>query len=172
MRTFAILLSLAAIAGAEEPQILFPRIQGHGGVYALPGEPEMPAEGARLAMDVTTGDYDGGVNKGLARAARYVNLFALSGVKDARVAIVMHGGATKESLDDDAYQERFGKANPNRDLMRQLREAGAEIVVCGQSMMHNGFDPKQMTPEVGLALSAATALLTRQMQGYAYLPIQ
>ena len=167
----AFLLVLAAGAVAEEPKLEFPRIQGHGGVYRLPGEPEPPIEGSRLAMDVTTKDYDGGVNKGLARAARYVNLFALSGVKDARVAIVMHGGATKEALDDEAYQERFGKANPNRELMRQLREAGAEIVVCGQSMVHNGFDPERMAPEVGLALSAATALLTRQAQGWAYLPI-
>ena len=171
MRTIAVLLLLAGAVAAEEPKLEFPQIQGHGGVYRLPAA-EQPIEGSRLVMDVTTADYVGGVNKGLALAARYLNLFALSGVKDGSVAIVMHGGATKEALDDAAYQERFGKANPNRELMQQLRNAGAEIVVCGQSMMHNGFDPKRMTPEVGLPLSAATALITRQTRGYAYLPIQ
>ena len=114
----------------------------------------------------------GGVNKGFELASRYVNLFALNGTKDWKVSIVLHGGSTKEALDDAAYKERFGKANPNREVMQQLRKAGVDIVVCGQSMMHNGFDPKRMTPEVGLAASAATALLTRQTQGYAYLPIR
>ena len=172
MRRLAPLLLLASLAVAAEPELEFPLIQGHGGVYRLPGDSEPPVEESRLVMDVTTSDYDGAVNKGLARAARYVNLFALSGVKDARVAIVMHGGSTKEALDDAAYRERFGKANPNRELMQQLRQAGAEILVCGQSMVHNGFDPEKMTPEVDLALSAATALLTRQKRGWAYLPIQ
>ena len=172
MRTIALLFVCACGMMAQEANLAFPKIQGHGGVYRLPDNAEPPEEGARLVMDVTTADYDEGVNKGLARAARYVNLFALSGVKDARVAVVMHGGATKEALDDAAYQQRFGKANPNRELMKQLRAAGVEIVVCGQSMMHNGFDPQRMTPEVGLALSAATALVTRQAKGYAYMPIQ
>lgn len=172
MRPLALLFLAALAASGEEPRLEYPLIQDHGGVYRMPSKAEAPVEGSRLVMDVTAGDYDGGVNKGLARAARYVNLFALSGIKDWKVSIVMHGGATKEAIADDAYQERFGKANPNRALMQQLRKAGVDIVVCGQSMAHNGFDPRRMTPEVGLALSAATALLTRQKQGYAYLPIQ
>ena len=168
MKRIALLLLFAAAAFAQKPQLEYPLIQGHGGVFRLPSKAEPPVDGARMVIDVTTGDYDGGVNKGLARAARYVNLYALAGVKNARVDIVMHGGATKEALDDATYQERFGKPNPNRELMQQLRKAGGKIVVCGQSMLHNGFDPAKMTPEVGLALSAATALTTRQNDGFAY----
>ena len=170
LRASFCLLALVGVVGAQE--LRFPKIQGHGGVFSIPGDPELPRAGSKVVVDMTSSGYEGGVNKGFDRAARFVNLLTLGGDKEFRFAIVLHGGATREALSDEQYAEKFGKANPNRDLMRQLRDAGVEILVCGQSMRHNGFDPARTAPEVRVALSAATALMNRQRGGYAYLPVQ
>jgi hypothetical protein len=171
---FLLALALAApgMLAAPPPEIEFPAIKGHGGVFRIAGNPELPRNGSKVVVDVTTGDEDGGVNKGFARAARFVNLFALGGVKDFQMAIVLHGSATKEALSDEAYTKLFGKANPNRDVIRQLRQAGVQILVCGQALTHAGYEPSQAAAEVDVALSAATAIINRQIQGYGYLAIQ
>jgi hypothetical protein len=174
MRLMPLLASLVLTApcllGAPV-ELEHPKIKNHGGVFQIAGEPELPQSGSKVVVDVTSGDQDGGVNKGFARAARFVNLFTLGGVKDFQMAIVLHGTATKEALSDEAYTKLFGKPNPNRELIRQLRKAGVEILVCGQALTHAGYDPAQAAPEVHVALSAATAIINRQMKGFAYLPI-
>jgi hypothetical protein len=167
------MLSLATpwLIAAPPAELEYPTIQGHGGVFRIAGKPELPRNGSKVVVDVTSGGEEGGVNQGFARAARFVNLFALGGVKDFQMAIVLHGAATKEALSDEAYSKLFGKANPNRDLIRQLRKAGVQILVCGQALMHAGYDPSQAAAEIDVALSAATAVINRQMQGYGTLSI-
>jgi intracellular sulfur oxidation DsrE/DsrF family protein len=164
-------LTAACLLAAPPPELEYPKIKGHGGVFRIAGEPELPRGGSKVVVDVTSGEQDGGVNKGFARAARFVNLFALGGVEDFQMAIVLHGAATKEALSDEAYPKLFNKPNPNRELIGQLRAAGVEILVCGQALNHAGYDPAQTASEIKVALSAATAIIHRQMQGFAYLPI-
>ena len=175
MRFTRLLLTLALatpwLQAAPPAELEYPKIQGHGGVFRISGKPELPRNGSKVVVDVTAGDLEGGVNKGFARAARFVNLFALGGVKDFQMAIVLHGAATKEALSDEAYSKLFNKPNPNRDLIKQLRGAGVEILVCGQALTHEGYEPSQASPEIAVALSAATAVINRQMQGYGYLEI-
>lgn len=169
--TIIVLLIALGLRAAPPPEPEYPAIQGHGGVFRIAGKSELPRNGSKVVVDVTSGDEDGGVNKGFARAARFVNLFALGGVKDFTMAIVLHGAATKEALSDDSYRKLFGNANPNRGLIQQLRRAGVQILVCGQALTHAGYDASQAAPEVDVALSAATALIDRQMQGFGYLPV-
>lgn len=121
----ALVLLFALSLSAAEMQ--FPKIEGHGGVFDIAGEPEGPKAGSKVVVDVTSSAYEGGVNKGFDRAARFVNLLALGGDDYFQMAIILHGGATKEALSDEQYRERFGKANPNRKLMAQLRAVGVEI---------------------------------------------
>ena len=167
----ALALAAACLIAAPPPELEYPKIKGHGGVFRIAGSPELPQSGSKVVVDVTSGEQDGGVNKGFARAARFVNLFALGKAGNFQMAIVLHGAATKESLSDEAYTKLFSKPNPNRELIRQLRNAGVEILVCGQALNHAGYDSAQAAPEVHVALSAATAIINRQMQGFAYLPI-
>ncbi len=161
------LLAFVAVLGAAEP--LHPLIEGHGEVFRIEGE--QATKGSKVVVDVTSAAYEDGVNKGFSRVARFVNLLTLGGADDFKMAVVLHGGATREALSDEQYREKFGTANPNRELMRRLREVGVEIVVCGQSMTHNGFDVERTAPEVDVALSAATAMINRQMEGFAVLAI-
>ena len=167
-------LALTPIAfGADDSATLkFPKIKGHGGVFNVSGEPSLPQKGSKVVVDVTAGAQDGGVNKGLDRAARFVNLFTLGGANDFKMAVVLHGGATKEALSNEAYMKLFSKPNPNADLLHQLRQAGVEVLVCGQALTHAGYRPAQTSSDVDVALSAATAIINRQMRGFAYLPLQ
>jgi intracellular sulfur oxidation DsrE/DsrF family protein len=170
----ALFLTVALEPGplAAPPQKLeYPKIQGNGGVFRVSGEPELPRQGSKVVLDVTSGTEEDGVNRGFSRAARFVNLFALGGVEDFRAAVVLHGAATKEALSDEAYAKLFGKPNPNRAVVTQLRKAGVEILVCGQALTHAGYNTAQVDAEIKVALSAATAIINRQMQGYAYLSI-
>ena len=52
------------------------------------------------------------------------------------IAIVLHGDATLAVLNADAYAKHFKTtSNPNLDCLRELHEAGVEILVCGQSLI-------------------------------------
>ena len=135
-------ISLACFALAATPDLRgadastaleYPKVELHGGVFPIAGDPEMPSRGSKVVVDVTTGAQDRGVNKGLARAARFANLLALGGAKDSRIDIVLHGQATKEALSDKAYSKLFNKPNPNSELIQSLRGAGVRILVCGQA---------------------------------------
>ncbi len=165
-------LTPLAFGADDSPTLEYPNIKGHGGVFNVPGEPSLPQKGSKVVVDVTTGAQEGGVNKGLARAARFVNLFTLGGASDFQMAVVLHGGATKEALSNEAYMELFSKPNPNAGLLQQLRQAGVEVLVCGQALTHAGYRPTQTSSHVDVALSAATAIINRQLQGFAYLPLQ
>ena len=167
------LLTLAPVSSpaADPPQMEYPKIQGHGGVFPAPQGAEGPQKGSKVVVDVTSGAMDGGVNKGLARAARFVNLLTIGGDTEPEVAVVLHGGATKAALSSEAHSKHIGEANPNLEAMKKLREAGVEILVCSQALRHLGYSPDETDKNVDVALSAATAIINRQMQGFAYLPI-
>ena len=111
--------------------------------------------------------------KGLDRAAQLINLYVAAGLKtkDLKLAIVLHGEATKAALVDTAYRKQFdGQDNPNREIMRLLAGNGVEIYVGLQSLVRLGFNPKETLPGVTIAASAATVSINKQMDGYAYLP--
>ena len=75
--------------------------------------------------------------------------------------------AGKDALDHPGYRERYGVDNPNKALLAALRGAGVEIYLCGQTSAHRGLPAEELAPEVDMALSAMTVLVTRQSEGYA-----
>ena len=79
---------------------------------------------------------------------------------------MVHGPAAWELLNDDAYRARHGVANPNTTVMRELMEAGVEIVLCGQTAASRGVDRDLLTDGVDVGLSAMTAFLVLQEQGF------
>ena len=52
-----------------------------------------------------------------------------------------------------------------------LHEAGVAIYVCGQSLAHQGEDPEAVAVFVDVAVSALTAVVNLQDDGYAYVPL-
>ena len=100
--------------------------------------------------------------------ARYLNMHAQAGVpaEQLHAVLVVHNMASADLLADELYRERFGFDNPNGAMLRALMDAGVEVVFCGQSSISRNIPIEHTVPGVKLALSAMTALIQYQDQGY------
>ena len=98
-------------------------------------------------------------------------MHANSGLKpeQLQVAITIHGGAWKDVMTNEAYKEKYGIDNPNLKLINQLTEAGVDIILCGQTAGARGLNKDNVNPQVKFALSAMTAILQYQNNGYRFL---
>ncbi len=179
LRTAIVLtLALAAAVGVgQSPSgktgLVYPLVAGHGGVVPLPRAAEQPRKGAKAVFDITADAKPGEVNRGLEQVARLLNLYGAAELKagDVKIAAVCHGEADKAVLSDAAYAARFKvAANPNLPLIRDLKKAGVELFVCGQSLHELGFKAEEVADEVPVADSAMLVLLNKQADGHAYIP--
>lgn len=178
-RKFIVIASAAVVMagfGVALGQATFhyPKIASHGKVVRLADAAAQPRAGSRICVDVTTDGPADAVNPGILKLARYVNIYGGAGAAPAEVRItaILHGKATMVALSDDAHASRLGtKGNPNLPLLRELRDAGVELLVCGQSAAGLGIASSEIAPEVQTAVSALTANVNRQMDGYAYIPL-
>jgi intracellular sulfur oxidation DsrE/DsrF family protein len=171
-------LALATVvAHGESPagkaELVYPLVAGHGGVVPLPRSAEQPRKGAKAVFDITADAKPGEVNKGLEHIARLLNLYGAAGLtaRDVKIAAVCHGAADKAVLSDAAYAARSKvAANPNLPLIRDLKKAGVEVLVCGQSLNDLGFKAEEVAEEVPIADAAMLVLVNKQTDGYAYIP--
>jgi intracellular sulfur oxidation DsrE/DsrF family protein len=172
--TLGCLLLLSAIALADGPTFVHPLIPKFGAMVALPKAAEQPRSGVKVVFDLTADSKPAEVNKGLESVARYLNLNSHAGYRaaDVKLAVVLHGGATKAVLADAAFHEHTSeKQNPNLELLRELKKQGVEVFVCGQSLARNKFAADQVDPSVTVAVSAMTVAINRQQAGYAYMAL-
>ena len=102
-------------------------------------------------------------------AARFLNMHGQYGVPEENMKLVMvlHGPATKNALSDEAHKKISKKYNPNTALLKALSDKGVKIYVCGQSMKSKGFGAGDISEHVQVSLSAMTALVKYQSEGYA-----
>jgi intracellular sulfur oxidation DsrE/DsrF family protein len=176
--SLALTASLAGGAAPTQPSpektgLVYPLVRGHGGVVPLPKAAEQPRKVAKAVFDVTADARPGEVNRGLEQVARLLNLYGVAGLKatDVKIAAVCHGAADKAVLSDSAYFARFTvRSNPNLPLIRELKKAGVEVFVCGQSLHELGFKAEEVAKEVAVADSAMLVLVNKQAGGYAYVP--
>lgn len=172
---FVGLVTVAAYgAVADGPSFSFPQIARFGGIARTPEAAEPPRRGAKIVFDIAVDSKPGEVNKGLESVARYLNLNAEAGHKpaDVKLALVLHGGATKAALGDAAYMKLTSATkNPNLELIHELKVHGVEVFVCGQSLARNNFATADVTSDVSVAVSAMTVNANKQLDGYAYISI-
>jgi intracellular sulfur oxidation DsrE/DsrF family protein len=157
----------------DESGLIYPLVPRHGGVVPLPRAAEQPRKGAKAVFDITADAEPGEVNKGLEQVARLLNLYGAAGLKagEVKIAAICHGGADKAVLSDAAYLARFKlTANPNLPLIRDLKKAGVDVFVCGQSLHELGFKMEEVAEEVPVADAAMLVLVNKQADGYAYIP--
>ena len=109
------------------------------------------------------------LNPRIESLARFLNMHARAGVKpeQMKLALVVHGPATKDMLSNAAYKVRFAADNPNAPLLAALHSNGVRVILCGQSAANKGFKREELAPGVEIALSAMTALVALQSEGYA-----
>jgi len=159
---------------AAEPQA-GPAIQNFGAVYAVPGN-ALNLEPDRLykvSMDVSASeDFSDDRNRRIESAARFLNIHAQNGIEPGNIqlAIVVHGDASRDLLTDEAYAARYNEPNPNTAMLAELRAAGVRIYLCGQTAMHRGIGVGDLNPAVSLALSAMTAHVRLQSEGFTLIP--
>ena len=164
-------LLLLASLHVNGQQYQNPVVENYGAVVAMEGA-LLPEKGGDILIDLTfSGTNEDGLNRGLDRVARLINLYALADIPQAEVNIhvVIHGGATKTMLTHEAYQQRYETNNPNVEIIRALKEAGVSFLVCGQAMVKRGFKLEELNPDVQLAISAITVLVDYQQRGYSLL---
>jgi intracellular sulfur oxidation DsrE/DsrF family protein len=126
----------------------------------------------KVIFDVSNSSEDKSVpNKYIVTAARFLNMHANEGMKveQLKVAMTIHGSAWQDVLSDAVYNEKYGVANPNLKLIDQLTDAGVEVIICGQTAAYRKMDRKDVNPNVKFALSAMTALLQFQNDGYRFI---
>lgn len=163
---FLLGLSLAASAqkGAN------PIIKNFGTIYEIEGavNPDSDIE-YRIVVDLKTLQRDKeSINPGLNNVARMINLHGLGGVEaeNLNVAVAIHGGATDVILNNEAYQKKYELDNPNLRLIDELKEAGVELYVCGQSLLARNYEHKEVNPQIKIGLSMLTVVTTYMHKGY------
>ena len=164
--------SWAAQAAAPETG---PVVEGYGPVFPVTeGAFNLdPQKHYKVSKDVSaSAQASGERNRDLESVARFLNMQARTGTPDGRIdmAVVVHGPAAKDLLDDEAYQARFGMANPNAGLLSGLGKAGVKIYICGQTAAYQGFRDDEFHPAVSMAISAMTTHVQLQTEGYTLIP--
>jgi intracellular sulfur oxidation DsrE/DsrF family protein len=166
---FGLFLFFSIQANAQTPQ--FPIVNGYGGIYEIADATEKPDPTLeyKIIVDLATAAED---NKAISRwvdnVARLMNLHGLAGVpKDKlKVKVIIHGGAVFTLLNDENYKGRFEVDNPNIKVYEALKASGADIMVCGQSLIARNLKTSDLWPGVRIAHSALTTITTYVPQGY------
>jgi intracellular sulfur oxidation DsrE/DsrF family protein len=165
---------LGAAAHAVEPT-LGPVIEHYGPVAAPPPgafnlDPEVHY---KVSMDMyTTPEFPDEQNRHLVSAARFLNMHASNGIPRDNIefAIIVHGQAAKDLLTDEAHRARYNEVNPNTGLLAELQAAGVPIYLCSQTAAFRGMAAEEFNPAVTMALSAMTAHVRLQQEGYTLIP--
>lgn len=152
-----------------------PVIADYGPVYTVPnpGLATPMLQELKIRFDVSrTGPDVKTLSPALETAARFLNMHAKAGVSLERlkVAVVLHGEAAKDVLTNDAYRKRHGIDNPNLPLLVELKQAGVRLYLCGQSAGSRGIGANDVAAPVQMALSAMTAHLVLNHEGYVLNP--
>lgn len=127
-----------------------------------------------MLFDVTSGpESPDKPNPGLAKVARFLNVFATAGVEaeDMELVLVVHGDATWSVVEDGAYRARHDVPNPNAPLLRALADHGVTTFVCGQALAHREISGGDVLAPVDIALAAFTVQASYGLEGYVELAL-
>ncbi|CAM3762898.1 MULTISPECIES: DsrE family protein [Pseudoalteromonas] len=163
-----LLTSLTCLA--DEPA---PVIKDYGYFYNVPAHvSDLSQAQFKIAFDVGDGAAKGSQNNHINSLARFINMHVAHGVKpeNIQLALVVHGGASVDVLENSFYKARFDKDNKTQSLIEQLLANNTVVYVCGQSATHMKVAAGQLIPGVKMALSAMTAHAQLQQQGYTLNP--
>ena len=168
--TVLMLLTSMSYAGTENFS-KGPIIKGFGPAADVPNS-DFPIDTERthkIVFDVSKSSEDPeAVNSGIESLARYLNMHARAGVpaENMELVLVVHGGAGKDLLNNEAYQQRLQVDNPNIPLLNELAAAGVKSYICGQTAAFRGYKKEDLAKTAGLALSALSVLEELQHQGF------
>ena len=155
--------------------VMGPIIKNDGPVIAPPpGSYNLdPDTHYKVSIDIgATAEFPGDKNRKLVSVARFLNMHAQNGIPPENIdfAVIVHGQAANDLLNDEAHSKRFNGPNPNAELLTALKAAGVNIYLCSQTAAFRGMAPEEFHPSVTMALSAMTAHVRLQHEGYTLIP--
>ena len=113
------------------------------------------------------------VNPMFGAIAMYLNTLGKHGVPAEHRNIVAMIHHRTEGFDivmtNEAYRERYGRDNPNIEIIRKLTEAGVNIRLCGQGLIGREIDEEDVNPDIQVDLWAMTSIINLTMNGYAHI---
>lgn len=156
------------IAIAQTP--INPIIKDFGTINKIEGvAPTDTSIDYKIVIDLraSNDDFDK-LNKGLNNVARLLNLHGAAGVpqENLHIAVAVHYTATPIILNNEGYQKKYGSNNPNLELIKELKDAGVELYVCGQSLVARKYAFDDVNPDVRIGLSMLTIVTEKMMKGY------
>ncbi|MFC5626875.1 DsrE family protein [Algoriphagus winogradskyi] len=167
--TFIMICVAASFSNAQE--IVYPAIQGYGGVNEVPFEtikPD-PTQHYKFVVEINNRIEDKKELSGyLDYAAKMYNVHIYSGVPKENIDLVfvVYAGSTPITISNEEYKKRFEVDNPNAGLLEELKKNGIRVIVCGQSMMKQNLVPDMIYPGVEMAVSRFTATTDLMNKGY------
>lgn len=173
-----LLLIILSTNVSHAQNMVFPAIQGYGGVIPVPFETDKPDPSKQYKFVIELGNKLEDKTKVadmLDYAARMYNLHRYAGVpkENIELAIVIYAGSTPMVMANPTYRKRFDKVdpnsvlvNPNGALLDELLRNGIQVIVCGQSMMKQNLLPEEIYPGVRMAVSRFTATTDLIGKGY------
>lgn len=110
----------------------------------------------------------GTMNPLINTVARFMNMHAQNGVllENMDIVLVLHGAATKNALNEKKFKKLFKTKHPNSELLKALAAKNVKTYVCGQSMISKEYKASDISEYVDISLSALTALVKYQSEGY------
>ena len=128
----------------------------------------------KVVYDIHSNETEAGINKGLYYARGLIEAYRKQGVEPAQLDIhlVLHGGAAKHLLVDDAYQRAVDDlfaVNFNAKVTQDLLDLGVDVEICHSVMRAKGWKPADVLPGVTIVHDGYTRLVKLQNDGYAYI---
>ena len=169
---FFLIVAYAAIANSNEFSA-GPVFSAYGENTAIENGLEDPAsQHFKVVFDISKKSTQGAANRSFDSLARFINMHVRVGVpiENIDLAMVVHGKAGFDLLNEAAYNTRFGQNNASQELLNLLLDAGVQVFICGQSASYLGILKKDLNAGVKMSLSAMTANALLQQQGYTLNP--
>jgi intracellular sulfur oxidation DsrE/DsrF family protein len=167
-----IFLLLTNLLSAQE--WVTPTIDGYGKIKDFKNVDARPDASLeyKLVFDITADREMEGVNIGLWKIARVINMLGAANVPKEKIHLVaaIHGGATFATLGEAKYKKKYKKVNPNDELLKLLNDYGVELLVCAQATAARDIAAEDLNSDTRLGLSALMVLANYQLKGYAIMP--
>ncbi|MFQ3198797.1 MAG: intracellular sulfur oxidation DsrE/DsrF family protein [Paraglaciecola sp.] len=167
------LLSVFNCWGASEPFTDGPLISGFGKHATVQQDLLLDKDMVfKVVFDVGSTGEPKTLNKRFDTLARFLNMHVANGIapEHIQLALVIHGKASFDVLNNLAYQKKYGVDNPNHDLLQALLKHKVRILLCGQSAAYQQVQNVDVVKGVQMALSAMTAHAVLAREGYSLNP--
>jgi accessory colonization factor AcfC len=126
-----------------------------------------------IVCRIDSDDWKDDVGAGLVFVRELVEAYRSIGTlaNELHISAVIHGKAGYWTLKDDPYVAfTKGKGtNPNKAVIRELRELGVSVELCGATMKEGGWTEEDILPGVKIVPNAHPRIVDLELQGYAYI---